>query len=155
MEIKYILVALFIASLEGLAPILHKHLLGNISPTVLMVISSLAYSVFVLIFAIYHRKTLYDDIPKLSMRDLGLVAVSAGITGFVVNILYYTILQKHESYIIAALIYSSPVFTMIFLYLFMKYSLNSFSVLGVICIVLGVMCIALSEAGHKTENFII
>jgi len=154
MQTVILLIALLIALLEGMAPIIHKHLLGRISPATLLVVTALAYFFCVLCFAMYHYKHLRNEIPAISYSDTWAIIGSAAITGFVVNILYYTILQNHESFVIAALIYSSPIFTMLFLFFFMNKKLNAFSVLGVMSIVLGVICIAFSEAEDKVEYFL-
>uniref|UniRef100_A0A6C0I375 EamA domain-containing protein n=1 Tax=viral metagenome TaxID=1070528 RepID=A0A6C0I375_9ZZZZ len=154
MKLVILLTALFIAVLEGLAPIIHKHLLAQISPATLLVVGALAYFFCVFCFALYHKETLITEIPTISKRDWLIILGSTAITGFVVNILYYTILQNHESFVIAALIFCSPVFTMLILFLFMNHKLNGFSVLGVLSIVLGVICIAFSEAEDKEENFL-
>ena len=91
---------------------------------------------------------------KINSQDiLILISVSLG-AGFLANLLFYYVLKSHESSLVSALVFSSPIFTLIVAYFFMKEELNGFGILGIVLIVLGVVCIAYNDGNYtpmKTE----
>jgi drug/metabolite transporter (DMT)-like permease len=91
---------------------------------------------------------------QLSIRDVCFIGFTSMITGFFASLIYFHILKKHESYVIAALIYSSPVFTLLISYFVLKEKVSYIGVAGVILIVSGVIMLALNEKGHKHEEFL-
>jgi drug/metabolite transporter (DMT)-like permease len=103
------------------------------------------------LFSLYHWKEVSADLKKVSRTDYAWLAFTSIVTGFIANFLYYLILEKHESYIIAALIYSSPVFTLLLLYLFWGGAITKLGALGVFCTTMGIICISLSEPKGTNE----
>jgi uncharacterized membrane protein len=151
---RYVLIALFIAFIEGFAPVIHKHVLERINPRTMVVVSSMFYTTCTILYAAYYWPEVSSDIKKISREDLGWIALTSTVTGFLANVLYYQVLAKHESHIVVALIYSSPVFTLFILYLFMNATITPFAALGVLCTTIGVICISVSKNSDK-ESFLI
>jgi drug/metabolite transporter (DMT)-like permease len=71
--------------------------------------------------------------------------ISGIFVGFVANYLYYQVIRNNTSYIVAALVFSAPFFTVILSYLFLKEELTLLSGLGVFLIVAGVILLASSK----------
>lgn len=152
MNTLYIFVALFISFLWGLAPVIHKLVLKNINPITVFILSGVIYSITMAFFITTQIDTLKKDIPKIEMRDLGLIAFASIIDAFLANFLYYNVLKDNESYIVSALIFSSPAFTLLLGYLFLKENITLMGVLGVFFIVLGVICISTNT--YKIEEYV-
>jgi drug/metabolite transporter (DMT)-like permease len=135
--------------------VLNKILLGKFSVPTVLVLSHFVYFLAVLVFIYINYIEISKDIKKINSQDiLILIVVSLG-AGFFANLLYYYVLKSHESSLVSALVFSSPIFTLIVAYFFMKEELNTFGILGILLIVLGVICIAYNYGNYKLENFFI
>jgi hypothetical protein len=142
---EYIFVALFVSLLWGIQPVLHKLLLSKYKPITILIISSFLYFYLIAMVAFARNADVKNDLKNMTRRDL-LIILSIGLfSGFIGNILYLYVLKDHNTSIISALIYSSPVFTLIISYLFLKERLNMYGLLGVITIIIGVMLVSLNE----------
>jgi drug/metabolite transporter (DMT)-like permease len=116
------------------------------------ILSGVIYAVVMIFFIATQIDVLKKDIPKIDMRDLGLIAFASIIDAFLANLLYYNVLRDHESYIVSALIFSSPVFTLLLAYLFLNEKITLMGALGVFFIILGVICVSTNT--YKIEEFI-
>jgi drug/metabolite transporter (DMT)-like permease len=152
---KYIYVALFIAFLWGIHPILNKILLGKFNFSTVFVLNNLVYCLAVLIFVYINYTEISKDVKKLNGHDVLILCTVALIAGFLANLLYYYVLKSHESSLVSALVCSSPIFTLIIAHFFMKEELNGFGILGILFIVLGVVCISFNDGNYKLENFFV
>jgi drug/metabolite transporter (DMT)-like permease len=152
---KYIYVALFIAFLWGIHPILNKILLGKFNFSTVFVLNNLIYCLAVLVFVYINYTEIAKDVKKLNNQDILILFTVALVAGFLANLLYYYILKSHESSLVSALVFSSPIFTLIIAHFFMKEELNDFGILGILFIVLGVVCIAYNDGNYKLENFFV
>lgn len=148
-----VFIGLFVAFLWGTQAVVHKHVLKTVNPAVIMVLSTLFYLSCLLVFWFINSKTVNNGIKKLTPVNWLWIGIAAVFMGFLSNLIYYYILQKHDSYIISALIYSSPFFTFILAYLFLKEKVTLYSFVGIIFIVCGVILLALNEK-NKLENFL-
>jgi drug/metabolite transporter (DMT)-like permease len=145
---QYILIALFISLCWGIVPVAHKSIL-HLSPITIMLFSAFIYAFLIIIYAAFNKTIIYKDINKISKKDIILILFSSGIAAFFGNVLYFNILKKHESSIISALIFSSPIFTLIFAYLFLKERIHTIGLFGILFIVTGVICISMNNGTSK------
>lgn len=136
--------SLIIAFLWGLSPIIHKVALNRLSPHTTLVISSTFYTICTLVFAVVFRDMIQRDINAGHLTPWITVALAftAIICGFFTNILYFFILQKNQSHIVSALIYSSPVFTLIMAFLLLRERITFNGFLGIVFITIGVIFVA-------------
>lgn len=148
MKAYYIAIALCVSFLWGIQPIIHKYLLNKFSFVSIMFISTLIYSWLVITLALTRHKEIYSDWLAMTPMDIGILIMLPIFTVFLANILYYNVLKNHESSIISALIYSSPVFTLIIAYLFLKERLDIYGLSGVFAIILGVILIAMNNESN-------
>lgn len=145
MDISIIL-ALFVGFLWGLAPIVHKILLKNIDFKLFMVLSSCCFFACTCIFAIYFWKDLVVSAKKqLTIFNLSWIILASVFVGFIANLVYLFVLKDYKSYIVSALIYCSPFFTLALSYLFLKENITYVGASGCILITLGVILIALGS----------
>lgn len=149
-----ILLALLVAFLWGVAPVIHKHVLKSISPHVVLIISGVSYITCLAIFAAIHQRKLIEGIKHIHAKYVLIIALTSIFTAFIANIIYLNVLKHQDSYIISALIYACPVFTLILAYVFLKEKVTLFGGLGVFFIILGVICIIFNEKGHHPEEYL-
>lgn len=68
--------------------------------------------------------------------------------------MYYYILKDHETSIISALIYSSPVFTLVIAYLFLKERLDIYGFSGILAIIVGVILVSQNNQSSRHLEFL-
>jgi drug/metabolite transporter (DMT)-like permease len=150
----YIILALVISFLWGLQPVIHKHLLNKINPVSIMFLSSAVNFSLIVLLVISRIKEVTADIKKLTPRDIFLIVGISVFAIFMANIIYYYILKDNESSIISALIYSSPVFTLILAYLFLEEKVDSYGVSGILAIIIGIILISQNNKSVKELEYI-
>jgi len=138
---SYIWIALFISFLWGIGNVIHKHLLDDISGLSLMLYSSIIYAVCIIATAVYNKSIIIKDYKKIDLRIASILFFTTVLTTYFSNVLYFYILKSHETSIISALVYSSPVFTVIFAYLFLNERLSLCGLIGIFMIILGTILI--------------
>jgi drug/metabolite transporter (DMT)-like permease len=107
-----------------------------------MLLSGSVFLTLVAILSLSKRREIIADLTKIALKDAFILVSLPLFTVFIAQIIYYYILKDHESSIISALIYSSPVFTLIFAYLFSKERLDIYGISGIFAIVMGVVLIS-------------
>jgi drug/metabolite transporter (DMT)-like permease len=112
----------------------------------MLILSSVFYTSCALIYASWNAPHIISDIRKITYFDVTVIGVTVISTGFLANLLYYKVLQKHDSHIIVALMNTCPFFTLILAYLFLKEKIKIYGILGVFFILIGVFCLAYN--GH-------
>ena len=142
MDCYIIILALVISFLWGIPPVAHKYLLTKYNWTTIMLLSGSVFLTLVAILSLSKRREIIADLTKISLKDAFILVSLPLFTVFIAQIIYYYILKDHESSIISALIYSSPVFTLIFAYLFSKERLDIYGLSGIFAIVMGVVLIS-------------
>ena len=145
MEITFVLTALFVSFLWGLQPVILKHALGSVDFRAVFVITALVYAVCVAIFSLFNWSALRESFSKIDCKSTMLIALSSLLTAFFANILFMYLLRKRSSSVVTAIVYSSPVFTLILAYLFLNEHLGVSGCIGVLLIVVGMVCIAMNE----------
>lgn len=150
MQSQAITLSLLVAFMWSLLPLIQKTLLKSISVEVLMVLGGVAYAVLLVAFFAIHRKKVAREWHTVNLRVVGLV-MAIGALAFVPNIIFLHLLSKHESYIVTALTFVSPVFTAALAYLFLKENVTWASLAGVVLIVAGVMLLAWQQKSLQPQ----
>ena len=150
----YIFIAIFISFLWGIQPIVHKHLLNRYNFITIMLISTIVNFSLILAVSITRNKEILVDMNKLTFRDLFILVLVSSFTIFLANMMYYYILKNHESSIISALVYSSPVFTLIIAYIFFKERLDIYGISGIFLMILGVILVSNNNKFSKEMEFL-
>lgn len=145
-----IAIGMMISFLWGLSPVIHKTVLNDISPQTALVGVSLFYTICTIVLAWIYRKQIHRDVTvHLTKWNIVFLAFTAIVCGFIANMLYFYMLKHHPSHIVSALIYSSPVFTLLIAYLFLREQISMMGLLGVLLITAGVVCIAFNKNHTK------
>lgn len=148
-----IVTSLFVAFLWGLTPIIHKHVLNTIDPLLVFVLSGIVFGVGAIILLFVNRDgSLVDKFRSTDTVALAWIVAAQLVTMFA-TMLYLQLLQKHHSYVVTALTYSSPVFTLILAYLILNEKVSIAGAMGVLLIVAGIALLAFNERGHR-ERFL-
>ena len=151
MHIKYILVAIFISFLWGVSPIILKQLVAKFDKMTILIVDGILYCAFLLFLGINYYDTIMKDIPKASFYDWTLLIFTAIFPGVVANLLYMTIIEDHDSYIITALVCISPFFTLALAYFFTKENVTLLGAMGTALIVLGILLISYNDKANKIK----
>ena len=152
---NYILYALLISLLAGIQTVVHKHLLNKFNSTTVMFFTSIISSFFIILYSIKEKEKekILSDIHIMTKNDILVLTAITLFSIVIVNIIYYNILKNHESSIIAALIYSSPIFTFIFSYYFLNEHVDMYGILGIFFIIIGIIFISLNNQFSKQLIF--
>lgn len=151
MEIKYIFVAIFISFLWGVSPIILKQLVNKFDKMTVLFIDGVIYFIFTLLLGFYYYDTIMKDIPKITLYDGLLLFLIAILPGIVANVLYMTVIENHDSYIITALVCISPFFTLALAYFFTKENVTIWGAMGTVLIVSGILMISYNDNAKKIK----
>ena len=149
----YIIIALFISFCWGLLPVIHKHVLTHLHPITIITFSAIIYTFLIIIYSTSNKRIIIKDIKNITYTDALILIFSASVATFAANVLYYNILKNHESSTISALIYSSPIFTLILAYFFLNERINTMGIIGILFIIVGVICIAMNNGTSKEFEY--
>jgi len=139
---NYILLALISGFMWGMAPVIHKVLLVKYQPITIMLLNSFTYAISMMLIVFFNYKMFMKDVNKIKYEDILIIILSSIGILVIGNLIYYYVLREHDSSLVSALIYSSPVFTLILAYIFLKERLSMYGYLGIFSILLGIIFIS-------------
>lgn len=151
MTLSVVPVALLIAFIFGVSPIIHKFIFNkvpSITPQTLFIFGGIFYFIFTAMFALHERQNLIQNVKNIP-SSVVLIFVFGSVITFFANYLYFKIISKNASYLVSSLIFISPLFTLILSYLFLKEDVTFTSIIGIVLIVCGVILVALSSKKPK------
>ena len=131
--------ALFVAFLWGIQVVIHKILLNSFNHQTIMIISGLFATTTNLIFTYYNIKYLQMDWNKINYKAIGLLFTSSIICGFFAAWLYYNILVKYNSYLVGTIVYSAPIFTLLFSIYILNEKPSIYSIFGILFVIIGLI----------------
>ena len=142
--IELLVSGLSVAAMWALGPLLQKIVLGRgVSSVTIIAVSGVFTLAFGSIFLYAKRKELYNDLGKLDFEILGLIAFSGVVCGLLTNYVFLGLLAKYDAYIVNAIAYSSPVFTLVFAMWLLGESISMTSILGFVFLTLGLVLITM------------
>jgi chloramphenicol-sensitive protein RarD len=139
---NYILLALISGLMWGIAPVIHKVLLVKYQPITIMLFNSFTYAISMTMIVFFNYNVFMKDMQHIKYEDIFIMILSSIGILIIGNLIYYYVLREHESSLVSALIYSSPVFTLILAYIFLKERLSMYGYLGIFSILLGIIFIS-------------
>ena len=142
--------SLFVALLWGATTALQKYTLRSVDPMTIFVSGSVFYTLCMIFYIFYNRTKLRKTMAEIPLKLWFIIASTAIIGGFTANLMYFHILKKHNSAIVAALTYSSPIFVLLLSVLFLKEPIHPITVIGILTAVFGVVLISYgSHISHE------
>lgn len=140
-----------VALLWGVQPVIYKYVLRDVDPKVILVLSACTYAVCTLALVAATWAPFKRELGRLTAGTAGLIVATSVFTAFLANLLYLYVLSGHDSYVVSALVYSSPVFTVLLAFLFLHERVTALGLGGVALIVSGMLCLAWAD--KNTEGF--
>ena len=139
--------ALCVAMAYGLAPIMQRLILTDVSvESMLMLIGIPVAFGFLGFIGFNYKKILHDITAKnVKPRVLGRVVLLGLLCLLLPYIIYANLIKRYKAHYVAAVIASAPVFTLFFTKAILKEDISLLSVAGVALIVVGVACIVLTS----------
>jgi transporter family protein len=143
MPAEIVTMSLMVALLWGLAPVIHKYLLSSqVTAKTIMVVGGVAYFIVLLVYWLMYAQEVHSGIAKISWMDILLISIASVIMNFAAKLLYLYALKKQDSYIVSALVYSAPLFTLICAWLLLKERVTFWKMCGVMMIVGGIFLVS-------------
>lgn len=128
----------------GLACILESLSLKNFPASMTFIVSAFVYVFAAIIVLFFKRNSLYEYFDVVKYRDSWMYTILAAICIFVIgNFIYLHALKESKTpYLVVALSYTAPIFTLIISILILKHDYSLCSLLGVTLVILGVFIIS-------------
>lgn len=140
-----VIIALGVALLWSIAPIIHKAVLNKVTPRMLLIFNGITIGIIVLIYALLNKDAVLQEASELSRDTIGWMLIAVTLSWFLAPLIFYSVLQKGTGHIIIALAYSSPLFAMILAWLFLREKITLMSFIGVCLIVIGIVFLAVAH----------
>ena len=138
--LELVLLGILVAALWALGPILQKIVMSRgISSTTIIVLGGIFSIVFGAVCLVFKRHELIADFHKIDAEVLMLIAGAAIVCGIVASYMFLHILKKYDAYLVNALAYTSPIFTIIFTFWLLGEPVTWMSIVGIFVIMGGVM----------------
>lgn len=157
MNRRFIPIAIFIAFIFGVSPIIHKYIFNNVptlTPQLMFIFGGITYFLFTLVYAISEKQSIITNIKTIPLSIIALFLFGASIS-FYANYLYFNIISKNPSHLVSSLIFISPLFTLILSYFLLKEEISLMSVIGILLIVVGVIIVAISSKKPTIQKYTI
>ena len=135
--------SLIVSLFWGISPVFYKMIMSKVDTKLTFIINNLFFTLGVLGYTIYYWDQIKTDVQNISMRDTLAIGAIAIILSFIPNIIYYNLINDHDSYVVSALVNSAPIFTVGLSYLLLKENVSKYGILGVVLIIVGVCCLSL------------
>jgi uncharacterized membrane protein len=135
--------ALLVSFFWGIIPIIYKVLLKRLNNVTVMAITTVFYTILLLILVFYNRNIVINDLNKITNHEYLWIFITTLFGVFLANYLYYYILKKGEVAILTALMYTCPIITLLGAYFLLNDKISQRAMIGILLIVSGVFCICL------------
>lgn len=136
----FIEISLVIAFLYGIIPSIIKYILRDINIVTLLLCEAIGVFTFTGMLSFYHIENISKDLNNIRFESIYSIILLSFIL-FIANGLLYTVLYKHESYLVNAVISCSPIFALFVSWFIIKESVSWIHVIGILFIVAGVWLI--------------
>ncbi|NIP29731.1 MAG: EamA family transporter [Candidatus Dadabacteria bacterium] len=130
------LLALLVAFIWGINPIMEKLSLIKATPLSVMTVRFIMTSIVLVAISLYNDK--FDEISNLDTRTYYYIIIPAILAGVGLYI-YFTALGKGESSRVVPIVATFPLFTAIYAFLILKESITTPKLIGTFLIVAGLV----------------
>ena len=93
---NFIIIALTIALLWGIQPLIQKSLLLDFSSQSILIFSNVVFTFCLLIYSYFYRQVILEDFSKLGTDHCKLILFSAIICSFLTSITYYELIKLEK-----------------------------------------------------------
>lgn len=134
--------ALIVSVLWGIHAVVQKFHLDVLPPETVLVAMTIVYGIAGAIFLYFHRSVVFES-ARTRKKQIGIIMLAALVFSFIPTILYMYALKHMNSYIVSALVSTSPLITMAFGAYFLQENVTAMDMVGVLLITLGIVLIAM------------
>lgn len=134
--------SLIVSLFWGISPVFYKMIMSKVDTKLTFIINNIFFTLGVFVYTYYYWDQIKVDAQNISMRDTLAIGAIAIVLSFIPNIIYYNLINDHDSYIVSALVNSAPIFTVAVSYLLLKENITKYGMLGVVLIIIGVCCLS-------------
>jgi drug/metabolite transporter (DMT)-like permease len=134
--------SLIVSLFWGISPVLYKMIMNKVDTKLTFIINNIFFTLAVIIYTIYYWDQIKSEAKNISIRDTLAIGAIAIVMSFIPNVIYYNLINDHDSYIVSALVNSAPIFTVGVSYLLLKENITKYGILGTILIIVGVICLS-------------
>jgi drug/metabolite transporter (DMT)-like permease len=134
--------SMVISILWGIQPILYKMLLNKTDLKLFFVTVNYTLLIGVIIYTIYYWKDINDAYQKINVSELYKIGLIALISSFIPNLIYYNLLNYHQSHLVSALSSCGPIFTVLISFFILKENINKMDLFAVSFIIAGIFLLS-------------
>lgn len=137
--------SLLVALLWAIGIIINKKIITYLnSPALALTLTSIIATITCIIYVLVNERQNIE----ISWKIILLVLAAGTIGSFLPNIIFFNLLKKNPSYLVAALAYTTPLIVLLITVFYYRERLDVRHVIGVVLIVMGVI-LCLSKNGLK------
>lgn len=123
----------------GIAPIFAKLGLKNLDPYAGLVIRTLTASCFIIGFMGFRGASgVFEQFRTMPLKAWLFITIEALLATLIGDLAYYAAIKKGNVSIVATIMASSPLVTMLLSIIFLKEELNFYKILGAVLIIIGI-----------------
>ena len=138
-----IFLAICIAFLWGISPIIFKYLLGDIDMKVIMFLTAIVYTSCAIIYIIPSWNGIIASIRKISNKHLVLIVINAIVMTFLANLLFLMALKNNsKTYLITAIAFCAPLFSLLIAFFFLNQKLTWYNIIGMTLTIMGIFVLS-------------
>lgn len=146
--------SLLVAFLWSIQPFVMQYYIHEkgIHMSVIILVVAIVSLICFTIYLSLNFKNIKNSLPKLRPSYIAIIGFTSVMTVFLANILYFLAIKTGPPYIISALTSTAPIFAVFIAYTCMKSQINTYSVLGVLLMVIAVILVCISEKYAQNKN---
>jgi len=137
---NYLFISLVIAVIWGIIPFFTKYVLHKIHYKSLILIESILAFLIAMTYCCCNHDEIRSDMKNVDLFSI-FAMVFIGFAIFSANIMYYSIIKDHPTYLITAITSISPLIAFAISYMFLREKITWCKALGVFLVVGGVFFI--------------
>ncbi len=90
-------------------------------------------------YMIYYWDNFTSEFKTITIHDTFKIVLYTLVLSFIPTIIYYNLLDRHDLYIVTALISGAPIFTIGLSYMLLNEQITKYSAIGLVCICVGII----------------
>ena len=137
--------SLLVAFFWACITIIDKYVLHILQTHTIVFIGTLATFVFAGLYCLYHKNSIIDDFENVNYTLIFWISVTTFLSVVTANVLYLELLKNHNTAIVSAITYSSPVLVLLMSMILFKEKLNLYSGIGILLVITGTIFVGISN----------
>lgn len=140
---ELLLYSFILSIILGTSPIVLKLFLNKIDVKFFFIMNNILFAICVFMYTIFYWEQFTSELKTISTNEILTIVLYTFSLSFIPTIIYYNLLEKHELYIVTALISGAPIFTIGLSYMLLNEKITKYSTYGLIFICIGIILLML------------